>query len=374
VLGQRYARRALSLETFKKLPLGGTDRRALVSSLAANGLSTAETLLAEQRKALVPQGAQIPKDVAVVILGGSNGITRALAVQLLFAERASVVCVHLDSEKMQIGHFHAQAITRAAEADGLFARYFNEDATRPATIELVVNELKGKFRAVHFINGIAAGATKRYAEHGPTQVKDVDVAFHPVLQTPDFSRPENLRKVGLVDVEVASDLDIERTNKFMGTSSLLWAEPLAAAGLLSKGESVVSFCDYDYPADDPVYAMGPLAGAKKLQRETMTQIRERFGAITARLCYPPVGTTALGAIPGGLLMFGLSAQILMEQGKYRDVMALGRDSMAIFQPGYAGEEVRLDAAYQAILPEFHRRKDALGPGDLPGAFRLLCGG
>jgi len=369
--GQRYAGRALSLETYKKLPLGGTDRRALVASLAQHGLSTAEAVLAEQRKTLVPQGTRIPKDMAVVILGGSNGITRALAVQLLFAERASVICVHLDSEKMQIGGFHAQAITRAAQAAGLFARYFNEDGTKPATIELVLNELTGKFRAVHFVNGIAAGATKRYAEHGPTQVKDVDVAFHPVLQTPDFSKPENIRKIGLVDVEVASDLDIERTNKFMGTSSLLWAEPLAAAGLISRGESVVGFCDYDYPADDPVYAMGPLAGAKTLQRETMAQIRERFGAITARLCYPPVGTTALGAIPGGLLMYGLSAEILLEQGHYRDVMELGRDSMGMFKPGYGGEDVRLDAAYQACLPEFHRRKEALGPSDIPAAFHRL---
>lgn len=364
----------MSLDTFKKLPLGGTDRRALVTSLAQHGLSTAEALLAQQRAALIPQRTAIPKDVAVVILGGSNGITRALAVQLLFAESASVVCVHLDSEKMQIGHFHAQAITRAAQSEGLFVRFFNEDATKPATIDLVIKELAGKFRAVHFVNGIAAGATKRYAEHGSTQVKDLDVAFHPVLQTPDFSSPDNIRKVGLVDVEVASDLDIERTNKFMGTSSLLWAEPLAAAGLLAKGESIVSFCDYDYPADDPVYAMGPLAGAKKLQRETMAQIHDRFGAITARLCYPPVATTALGAIPGGLLMYALSAQILKEQGSYRDVMELGRDSMVIFKPGYAGEDVRLDRAYQAILPEFHRRKDALGPADLAAAFRLLHGG
>ncbi len=349
------------------------DRRALVNALAEKGRATADNLLAEQRKAIAPQGTTIPKDIAVVILGGSNGITRALAVQLLFGERASVVCVHLDSEKMQIGHFHAQAMTQAAEADGLFCRTFNEDATKPATIDQVVQTLVGKFRAVHLINGIAAGATKRYAEHGPTQVKDVDVAFHPILQVPDFSKAENIRKLGLVDVEVASDLDIERTNKFMGTSSLLWAEPLAQADLLSKGESVVSFCDYDYPQDDPVYAMGPLAGAKTLQRKTMEEIRSRFGVTTARLCYPPVGTTALGAIPGGLLMYGLSAQILKEQGTYRDVMELGRDSMGMFQAGYAGEDIRLDAAYQACLPEFHRRKDALTNADVPSAFSRLLG-
>lgn len=52
----------------------------------------------------------------------------------------------------------------------------------------------------------------------------------------------------------------------------------------------------------------------------------------------------------------------------------GRDSMVIFQPGYGGADVRLDEAYQACLPEFHRRKDALSPADIPGAFRLLHGG
>lgn len=361
----------MSLETFKKQPLGGVDRRALVSSLAQDGLRTAKALLEAQRPALTSQGTQIAKDAVVILLGGSNGITRAVALQLLFGERANVVCVHLDSEKMQIGHFHAQAITAAAESEGLYARYINDDATKPQTIQAVIDEIKGRFRAVHLVNGIAAGATKRYAEHGPTQVKDIDVAFHPVLQVPDFSKPENIRKVGLVDVEVATDADIERTNRFMGTSSTLWVEPLAAAGLIARGESVIAFCDYDYPADDPVYAMGPLAGAKVLQRKSLDDIRARFGAITARLCYPPVATTALGAIPGGLLMYGLSAQILKEQGQYSDVMALGTQSMAIFRPSYEGADVRLDGAYQACLPEFHRRKDALTPDDLPEAFRLL---
>jgi len=316
-------------------------------------------------------GTKIADDTAVLILGGSNGITRALAVQLLFGERAKVYAVHFDSEKMQIGGFHVQAITRAAEAEGLTASFRNDDAVKPAIIEEVVAELEGKFRAVHVINGIAAGAMKRYVEHGPTQVKDLDVAFDPILQVPDFSAPASIRKVGLVDVEVANDADIERTNKYMGSSSLLWAEPLAAAGLLAPDESIVAFCDYDYPPDDPVYAMGPLAGAKILQRKTMGEIQERFGARTARICYPPVATTALGAIPGGLLMYALSAQILVERGEYRDVMELGTATMPIFRAGFAGGDLRLDDAYRAVLPEFHARKAKLTSADLPGAFSRL---
>lgn len=359
------------LATFKKLPLGGLDRRALVGSLAEHGLRTATDLFRTQRAAITPAGTAIAADAAVLILGGSNGITRALALQLLFGERARVYAVHLDSEKMQIGPHHVRAMTAAAVAESLTARFWNVDATKPQTIDEVVAELKGAVRAVHLINGIAAGATKRYAEHGPTQVKDLDVAFDPVLQVPDFSRPENIRKIGLVDVDVANDADIERTNKFMGSSSLLWAEPLAAAGLLVSGESVVAFCDYDYPDDDPVYAMGPLAGAKQLQRKTMTEIRDRFGARTARICYPPMATTALGAIPGGLLMYALSAQILKERGAYRDIPELARDTMEMFRPSWDGADLRLDTAYQSVLPEFHARKATLGPADLPAALRLL---
>jgi enoyl-[acyl-carrier protein] reductase/trans-2-enoyl-CoA reductase (NAD+) len=364
----------MTLEVFKKLPLGGVDRRAMVGALAEKGPTVAREMLAEQRKAIRPAGTDIAKDAAVVILGGSNGITRGLAMQLLFGERASVYCVHLDSEKMQIGPHHVAAMSEAAAAEGLTARFFNADATKAEVIQEIVSELKGKFRAAHLVNGIAAGATKRYKEHGPTQVKELDVAFDVVLQTPDFTKPESIRKLGLVDVEVATDVDIERTNKFMGTSSLLWAEPLAEAGLVVRGESVVAFCDYDYPKDDPVYAMGPLAGAKILQRETMTTIRERFGAKTARLCYPAVATTALGAIPGGSLMYALTGQILAERGQLRDIPELSFDAMQAWKKGFAGEDVRLDVAYQETLPEFFRRRDALRASDVPGAFSALFKG
>jgi len=361
----------VALEVFKKLPLGGLDRRALATSLASHGKSTAVARLAEQRALVRPTAAKIPEDVAILILGGSNGITRALAIQLLFGERAAVYGVHFDSEKLQIGFFHVQALVEAAAEAGLVARFWNEDATRPATLDAVIGELRGRYRAVHLVNGIAAGATKRYAEHGPTQVKDLDVAFHPVLQVPDFSRRENVRKLGLVEVEVATEADIERTNRFMGTSSLLWSEALAQAGLLAAGESIVAFCDYDFPADDPVYAMGPLAGAKKLQRASMSEIRRRFGARTARLCYPAMATTALGAIPGGLLMFALSAQILKERGQYRDIPTLAAESMTLFAPAWQGGDVRLDAAYQECLPEFFSRSRVIEPGDLPAALALL---
>jgi enoyl-[acyl-carrier protein] reductase/trans-2-enoyl-CoA reductase (NAD+) len=361
----------VSLEVFRKLPLGGLDRRALATSLAEHGRAAASELLERQRAEVRPQGATFGEGGAVLVLGGSNGITRALAIQLLFGERVPVYGVHFDSEKLQIGFFHVQALRAAAAAAGLAVRFWNEDATKPATVEAVIAELRSHHRVVHLINGIAAGATKRYREHGPAQVKDLDVAFHPVLQVPDFSRPENIRKLGLVDVEVASEADVERTNRFMGTSSLLWAEALAGAGLLCRGESIVAFCDYDYPPSDPVYAMGPLAGAKRLQRDSMLEIRRRFGARTARLCYPAMATTALGAIPGGLLMYALTAQILKERGQYQDLPELAARSMAIFAASWNGADLRLDAPYQACLPEFFARCERLAPADVPAAFALL---
>lgn len=360
------------MDVMKKLPLGGVDRRALVSALAKDGPRVATELLARDRATVSAAGTSLAGDAAVLILGGSSGITRALAVQLSFGERAKVYAVYHDSEKMQIGPCHARALVEAAKLEGRSARFWNEDATRPQTLDQVLGALRADgVRAVHLINGIAAGATKRYAEHGPAQVKDLDVVFDPVLGVPDFSKPENVRRMGLVEVEVAGEGDIERTNRFMGTSSLLWAERLAGAGLLVAGESVVAFCDYDFPADDPVYAMGPLAGAKLLQRRTMQEIHARFGARTCRICFPPLATSALGAIPGGLLMYALSTQILEERGQRREAMELARASMAVFRHDWDGGELRLDGDYQATLPEFRRRFARLTEADLPQAFHLL---
>ena len=72
-------------------------------------------------------------------------------------------------------------------------------------------------------------------------------------------------------------------------------------------------------------------------------------------------------------MYGLTAQILRERGTYRDLVDLGRGSMAIFEKDYAGADVRLDSAYQETLPEFFARRDAMTPADVPGAFSALFG-
>ncbi len=361
----------MEMQVFKKLPLGGVDRRSLVEVLAARGPSTARELLARQRARVAPRQTKIAPDTAVLILGGSNGITRAVAMQLLFGERAAVFAVHYDSEKMQIGVHHAEALREAAAAEGLTCEFFNRDATREQTIAEVIDAIKGRYRAVHLINGIASGATKRYAHHGATKVPDLDVAFDPVLQIPDVGHAESYRQFGWVEVEVATDVEIERTNKFMGTSSLLWVEPLAAAGLIAKGESAVAFCDYDYEPDDPVYAMGPLAGAKILQRETMAKIRERYGVRTVRLCYPAMCTTALGAIPGGIAIYCVTAQILKERGEYQTIEDLATATMALWRDPLPDGELRLDEAFQRCLPEWQRRKKALRPEQVPGCFAKL---
>jgi enoyl-[acyl-carrier protein] reductase/trans-2-enoyl-CoA reductase (NAD+) len=361
------------LEVFKKLPLGGVDRRALVAQLAQDGLRVARELLATERASIRAVGAELAPDTAVLLLGGSNGLTRSLAAQLLFGERAAVVGVHYDSEKMQIGPHHVRALTEAAAAEGLSASFVNADAVRPETVERVVGELRGRWRAVHLVNGIAAGAPKRHERFGPTRVTELDVAFDPVLQIPDFRSAEKIRRLGLVDVEVATAADVERTHRYMGGSSLLWAEKLAEAGLLAAGESVVAFCDYDFPADDPVYGMGPLADAKRAQRESLGVIAERFGARTARLCYPAMATTALGAIPGGLFLYALTAQILLEGGSYRTIPELAAETMALWKPPFPSGELRLDRAFQEALDEFRRRQGLVDPADVAASLPALLG-
>ena len=345
-----------SLQVFEKLPLGGLDRRAIVGVLAEKGAATATADLAAQRAKVRPVGHGIAPDACVLLLGGSNGILRAVAIQLLFAEKVAVHSVHRDSEQMQVGVHHAHALQAAAREAGVACTYRNDDALRPQTIEAVVAELKGKYRAVHLIDGIAAGAMKRLPEFGPGKVRDLDVAFDPVRQVPDYSKPEHVRKAGLVEVPVVTPIEIERTLKMMGSGAWLWAEQLAAAGLLAPKESLVAFADYDYEHDDPVYSKGPLAMAKNQQRERMAEIAKRFGARTVRLCYPAMNTTAIGTIPGGCLMFAGNAEVGLRHGTYKNLRELAHDTMPMFAAGFDAPDLRLDEPYQRGLPEFHDLK------------------
>lgn len=342
----------MALELFTKLPLGGVDRRALVSVLATQGPEVARDDLARTRARITAQGSGVREGACVLLLGGSNGILRALAIQLLFAEKVPVFAVHYDSEKLQIGPHHARAITEAAKDSGVEATFVNADATSPETIASVVAQLKARYRCVHLVNGIAAGAPKRFEKYGTAQVPDLDVAFDSVRQTPDFSSWNNVRKVGVVQVDIATEQDIERTNKFMGRSTDPWADALAQAGLLVAGESLVSFADYEFEPSDPVYGMGPLAGAKLMQRESLARIRAAYGVRTTRFCYPPMCTTAIGAIPGGLLKFAGSAELMLRAGTYKNLEALAAESIPAFRPEFTDEALLLDLQYKAVRRQF----------------------
>ncbi len=361
------------LEVFEKKTLGGMDLREMVKNLTEKGLDEARNFLKEQVKNLKPSGLELPEDHVVLLLGGSNGILRAVAIQLMFGDRIPVYAVHYDRAKFQIGFYHVEAMKELAEERGIDTRWWNKDATNPGVIDEVISEIKKNYRVVHLINGIAAGATKRYKEFGEIFIKDLDVAFHPILQIPDFSKVENIRRLGLVKVETATEQDIERTNKFMGTSTSLWAGPLFDAGLLQRERSVVAFTDYDFEEDDPVYGKGPLAGAKILQRKSMEEIRNRYGVKTVRLCYPAMDTTAIGAIPGGLLMFALSAVILDEKKEFKNLPRLAYETVTIFREEYNDNELRMDREFQAILPEFHKRAEELQPEEVHKVFVPLTG-
>jgi enoyl-[acyl-carrier protein] reductase/trans-2-enoyl-CoA reductase (NAD+) len=103
----------------------------------------------------------------------------------------------------------------------------------------------------------------------------------------------------------------------------------------------------------------------------MLRIHEKFNVQTVRLCYPAMDTTAIGAIPGGLLMFALSAQVLAEEGKFKNLMQLAEETMAIFKPGFAANDLRTDADFKAILKEMHQREPYLTRKNVKEHLHLL---
>jgi enoyl-[acyl-carrier protein] reductase/trans-2-enoyl-CoA reductase (NAD+) len=70
-------------------------------------------------------------------------------------------------------------------------------------------------------------------------------------------------------------------------------------------------------------------------------------------------------------MFAVTAEILKERGQYQTIPELAAASMAVWKDPLPESEVRLDGDFQAILPEFHRRAEAMKPADVPGCFEKL---
>ena len=97
------------LEVFEKLPLGGMNIREIPKILDAEAPAICREMLARQVAALKPCGVSLPADHVVLMLGGSNGILRAVAIQLLFGEKVPVYAVHYD-RRMMIGSYHVDAI------------------------------------------------------------------------------------------------------------------------------------------------------------------------------------------------------------------------------------------------------------------------
>eukprot|EP01062_Namystynia_karyoxenos_P043376 TRINITY_DN31786_c0_g1_i1.p1 TRINITY_DN31786_c0_g1~~TRINITY_DN31786_c0_g1_i1.p1 ORF type:complete len:420 (+),score=106.10 TRINITY_DN31786_c0_g1_i1:94-1260(+) len=360
-----------ALQAMAKRPLGGVDLRQMAVLIKAEGRSAADRQLQTDLARLRPVPAVLPENHGVVVLGGSNGITRAIALQLSFGQRVPVWCVHSDNPRMQIAYQHAQSAAARAEAENVPLKYRNVSAIADGVAQEVAAEMRAAgVRSASLINGIAAGVPKRYAQFGPCAVPELDCAFHPVLQTPDFGTPAAYRSIGLVDVGVASDQEVQRTMDLMGSApQTAWAAALAGEGLLSSA-SVLAFCDYDYPNWDPVYAHGPLAGAKQAQRGELRQLRAQYSARPASLCFPPMPTSALGAIPGGLLLYAATAELLLRSGRSDSLRSCGElAASAVSQlwphpeslptVGYVSVFVRMDNDFQHVLADYKRWLEGL---------------
>eukprot|EP01065_Artemidia_motanka_P036458 TRINITY_DN44388_c0_g1_i1.p1 TRINITY_DN44388_c0_g1~~TRINITY_DN44388_c0_g1_i1.p1 ORF type:complete len:384 (+),score=118.71 TRINITY_DN44388_c0_g1_i1:61-1212(+) len=353
-LRRLYSSAATVLEKLEKKPFGGADLRRMASELRAQGHYTAQTALVRDLQRVEPVGRP-PSSHGVVILGGSNGITRSLALWLAFGEGVPVWCVHSDNQRMQIGAWHAAVAAEAAQKAGVRLSFTNRSATLADVRESVIADVVASdVRSVSLINGVAAGVPKRHASVGGCSVPDIACGYHPILQTPDL---REITAVGMVEVPTATEQEQQRTMQLMGSAlQTEWADALASAGLLKSGESALCFCDYDFPDWDEVYAQGPLADAKVDQRRALPGLADKHEVSAVSLKYPAMSTTALGVIPGGLLLYAGTAELLLKRQQLRSTLDLAGDTVAKLWPAAPGaRDIRLDQAFQSVLPTHRDR-------------------
>ena len=182
------------------------------------------------------------------------------------------------------------------------------------------------------------------------------MAFDPVLQVPDFSRPENVRKR-------RPGRRRGRERRRHRAHEQVHGHLVAALGRAARRRRppragrerrrVLRLRLSRPTIRSTRWARSPAPSSSSARR--WARSASASAPTTARICYPPVATTALGAIPGGLLDVRAHRPDPEGAGRVpRRAWSSRRDSMEIFRPTWDGNDMRLDAAYQSACPSSSR--------------------
>ncbi|MEP6652789.1 MAG: enoyl-ACP reductase FabV [Myxococcales bacterium] len=258
-----------------------------------------------------------------LIIGGSTGYGLSSLVTTVFGYGARALNVCLErpphgEKSASAGWYNVAALHRRAKEEGRTVATINGDAYSSEIKNETVARLKSWGAKLDTV--VYSLASPRRTD--PATGQSYASVLKP-LGAPYASKSINLGndQVVTVEIEPASEQDIEATTKVMGGEDwALWMRALLAEGLLAKGCRAVAYSYIGPELTYPIYRSGTIGRAKEHLEQTARalddELRTALGGRALVSIDKAVVTQASAAIPVVPLYISLLYKIMKAQGTH----------------------------------------------------------
>ncbi len=256
----------------------------------------------------------------VLVIGSSAGYGLASRVMAAFGCGAATVGVALEkpgspSRTGSAGWYATAAFDRRARAAGLDSWSINGDAYSPATKEATVALIGERLGRVDLVVYSLASPV-RPKPNGEGLYRSV---LKPVGQRSSVKTVDLMTaRVGMVNLEPASEDEIEGTIKVMGGEDWeLWIQALEAGGVLSPRAATIAFSYLGPELTFPFYRGATIGKAKEHLEATARRLHQRLAA-RGGSAYASVNKAVVskaGAVIAGFPLYAaLLYRVMREKG------------------------------------------------------------
>ena len=297
----------------------------------------------------------------VLVIGASTGFGLASRITSAFANGASTLGVFFEKEPQpektaSPGWYNTAAFTKAALAEGLYAKNINGDAFSDEIKQKTIEIIKTDLGQVDMIVYSLASPVRTNPRTGITHRSTLKPIGQPYSnKTVDFHSGH----VSDVSIEPATDEDIANTVAVMGGEDwAMWLEAMKSAGVLAEGVITMAYSYIGPKVTEPIYRKGTIGQAKDHLEKTAGELDALLADIKGK-AYVSVNkalvTQASSAIPIIPLYISLLFKIMKEkkihEGCIEQIQRLYATKL------FKGGEVPTDEKGRIRIDDWEMRED-----------------
>ncbi len=239
----------------------------------------------------------------VLVIGASTGFGLASRITSAFANQAATIGVFFEKEPQPektatAGWYNSAAFTKAALAEGLYAKNINGDAFSDEIKKKTIDLIKADLGQVDMVVYSLASPVRTHPVTGITHRSVLKPIGQPYSnKTVDF----HSGNVSEVNIEPANEEEIANTIQVMGGEDWeMWINAMQEAGVLAEGVITMAYSYIGPAVTEPVYRKGTIGMAKDHLEATAGKLTESLTSLNGK-AYVSVNkalvTQASSAIP-----------------------------------------------------------------------------